>query len=133
MAGKKLEEIMQKVDAYSKQFYDEIIPLHENMQMRAFAAAKTYGFEILKQKSQSENGLCYTDKGFTALLPRYHSGEDYGWYETYLAKFKAENGKLYVKDKELLAFFPTLTVELIESALEKSLQKLDIYCVMKNA
>ncbi len=127
MSGKKLEEMMKQIDAHSKSFYAEIIPVHENVQLRAFATAKTYGFEILKQKSQSENGLCYTDKGFTALLPKYRQGEETGWYETDYTPFKAKDGKLYARDKELLAFFPRVTIDVIESALEKGLQELDIY------
>lgn len=138
MAGKKLEEMMKQIGAHQKcvqretaqqckQFYYAIIPLHKNKQLRAFASKQEKGFSIYRQiddLGEFGNKLCYTGEGFTKA-----TSENSCLYSTHrpLVPFEIKNGKLCADGLELLYWFPNLTVESVESALEKSLQQLEIY------
>lgn len=125
----KFEAIVAKAETQQNEFYQKVIELHEDKRLRSLAGQLSYGISFVGMNFSS-NKLFYTDKGFKVDIPVCIERGNYCESGTYNSRYyvcKVKDNKLFVNKKELLKYFPELTLEKILAGIEKGIKTLPLY------
>ena len=135
---KRLEDIVRRINEIEKQFYKEMIPVHNDEKLRSFMkeySQKSEGFIIKGNVNNYGNCLSYSSNGFKFGVSKFHDTSDYwggsGYYTTRFQDFKVVKEKLIVpvssKKNEMLQLFPNITIEDVYSKIEEGMKRNDVY------
>lgn len=120
----KIEQLEQMLDS----MYRPLIDLHKDKRLRSFA--QTYGpFEVYKSSDYNHDRLAYDENGFVFKTAETQgSYGDIGRLVSHSANYEVKFGKLYARnmqgrEQDMFARFPKLNVSLVESGLEKAIDK----------
>jgi ribosomal protein S18 acetylase RimI-like enzyme len=130
-----IEDLLQKIDDYKKDFYPRAIELHNNERLRKLV--ETYlpwGIKLVGGEYSSSDELQYLAKGFTLnhkVCTYVGDWDEPSRYDSQFKDFKINNGILVAGGKELLDYFPNIKIEetnkTIEESIKNAIKNLDIY------
>jgi hypothetical protein len=141
----RLEKILDDVNLIESQvydekcqFYNEIIPVHNDEKLRSFVRKYCNckpGLLLIEKNKDSDFSLYYGMNGFKAGIS--FCRDPFAWikgmdgYDTRYYNFKIIDDKLITSvdegPKEMLNLFPKLTMENVYTKLESEMKKIDIY------
>lgn len=131
-----LDALLKDIENDHAEFYKRAIELHENQKLRSLAKARNNGFCLVKGQWDSSDDLYYTENGFEHYAKkqgRYVDCGDYSGhydYSTIKCPYQAVDNELKStyneKTNSLLETFPEISIEKIESTLEKEIKKFGV-------
>jgi hypothetical protein len=125
----KFEKVVANAQLQQTEFYLKVIELHKDERLKSLASQKYEGFTIVPGGYGCDK-LFYTDKGFKADIPVCTEPGSYcesGRYESRYYICKDRYNKLIANRKDLLHYFPKLTLEKIIQKIEAGIKALPAY------
>ena len=133
--SESIEDLLQQIEDYKKDFYPRAIELHNNERLRSLVKCYSDGGIVVVKNGGSNNPeLYYKSNGFVLSVQKYCTGDDWsdsGYYCPVFHNFKIVEDKLIAEKKELLNHFPKIKIDgaltTIEDSLKNTIKNLEIY------